>query len=614
MKRNSRQSSKHAPNLRYEGLESRQLLAGLFQGTPGDDIVKIDYVDDNTIDITINEVVHENVDATDLVRINLGVGNDRVTLDDRVDVPLSIALSEIIEVVGSRDNDIKIGFKPSDTTDPDTTEGEATISLQPPGMVAGRINDLVTFIGAREIHGDSGNDRFTVRTDIGFDLKVYGGGGDDIFWFSEGDSSRYGVRYPVAFGGDGSDRFVFRNETQASAYGEEGYDTLDYSQLGKNAYVDLHSGEKIIGATGQSNLVRQTGSNEYRRSDWFVNGDFAQVKNVTAGTETELYGFSRFHASSSRHSHDRLWLMKTASDVEFGSFDWAQVSSDLEAINGNLDAIQHDVNFVTAVVGVDPTGSEIYFSSGSDKNDRLFAVSGGGYQFPVPTPLTLIVSNATGEGSTAEIRSQEITGLSAAGTIWFANTRDLTVVVHGSLIADDVFVVHENNADLSIYTHGGDDMVMVGGTVKEGGRMVGIQNEVFIGTGVGEDRVIFNDQLDDNRESTLRKYRLAEGVLYGSDVPNAEFATVRFSGSTEVVRVNAATDRGNQFTLTPSQMNRFVLHTPDNEDGELVQLDSLTIENINLDLGVLDEVFGSGSWRFPGRQSIFFDGIFFARV
>lgn len=607
MKRNSRQSSKQASNLRYEGLESRQLLAGLFQGTPGDDIVKIDYVDDNTIDITINDTVHENVDATDLVRINLGVGNDKVTLDDRVDVPLSIALTEIIEVVGSRDNDIKIGFKPSDTTDSDTT-----IRLQPPGMVAGRINDLVTFIGAREIHGDSGNDRFTVRADLGFDLKVYGGEGDDIFWFSEGDSSRFSIRYPVAFGGDGNDRFVFRNETQASAYGEEGYDTLDYSQLGKSAVVNLNSGELIVGATGQSNLVRQTGPHEYRRSDWFVNGDYAQVKNVTTGTQTELIGFSRFHASSSHHSHDRLWLMETVSNVEFGSFDWAQVSSDLEAIKGNLDTIQHDVSFVTAVV--DPKGPEIYFSSGSDENDRLFAVSGGGYQFPNPTPLTVVISNATGEASTAEIRSQEITGFSAAGTIWFANTRDLTVVVHGSLIADDVFVIHENNADLSIYTHGGDDMVMVGGTVKDGGRMVGIQNEVFIGTGVGEDRVIFNDQLDDSRESTLREYRLAEGILYGSDVANAEFSTVRFSGSTEVVRVNASTDRRNQFILTPSQMNRFVLHTPDNEDVELIQLDSLTIENIDLDLGVLDEVFGSGSWRFPGRQSIFFDGIFFASV
>lgn len=608
MKRIIRRSRNPFSACRYEELESRQLLAGLFQGTPGADIVKIDYVDGNTINITINDTVHDNVDATDLVRINLGAGNDHVTLDDRVDVPLSIALAEVIEVVGTRDNDIKIGFKPTNNgVDGPQLLTLASPSLPPPGMIAGRINNHVTFIGhLTEIRTDAGNDVFTVRTDFPFDIDLHGEEGDDVFRFSENyDGNGFFVSHPKAFGDAGNDRMVFRNETRATGIGGLGYDTLDYSQLDGAVLASIDTNERIIGAKGQNNSISQSSANEYRRSDWFVKGAYAQVDNLTDGTSVELYHFNRFNASNGLHSHDRVWVMETASDLLLGNFDWAQVSSEMDTMKGSLETIQHDVRFAggSYVNYQLPNGG--FYDYGED--------SSLGFIIPI-NEMTLVVSNAAGEATTATLDGDSIVGMNGSGAIYLGGASQHEVTIHGSTTGDDIFVIEANLADLSIYTHGGDDLVMVGGTVKDGGNLGAIRNDVFIGTGLGLDRVIINDQLKLSFEENFRGYQLAEGILQertddlvDSQDREPRFANIRFSGSTEIVRINGSDETVNRFEVTPSRMNRFVLDSPD-KDG-FSKFDQLTMNGVDVDLGVIDNIFGSGSWRFPGLQGVFFDGI-----
>lgn len=56
--------------LNYQSLEPRQLLAQLFMGTAGNDNAHVTYVDANHVNVLINDVLHENVDSTNGIRIN----------------------------------------------------------------------------------------------------------------------------------------------------------------------------------------------------------------------------------------------------------------------------------------------------------------------------------------------------------------------------------------------------------------------------------------------------------------------------------------------------------------------------------------------------------------
>ena len=56
----------------YQAFEPRNLLATVLTGTSGVDTASVTYVDDTHVDVTINDQVHQNVDITDGLRINLG--------------------------------------------------------------------------------------------------------------------------------------------------------------------------------------------------------------------------------------------------------------------------------------------------------------------------------------------------------------------------------------------------------------------------------------------------------------------------------------------------------------------------------------------------------------
>ena len=121
MKRRNRKANARQGN-GYDRLENRQLLATLFFGTNQVDVASIEYAGENRVDIRINDILHEDVDSSDGISINLGrqgfVDNgvfiagetpidDRISIDHRITDSIEIYNAEEITIDGG-DNEFHI--------------------------------------------------------------------------------------------------------------------------------------------------------------------------------------------------------------------------------------------------------------------------------------------------------------------------------------------------------------------------------------------------------------------------------------------------------------------------------------------------------------------------
>jgi len=59
-------------NFSFERLENRQVLTAVFLGTNQVDTASIEYAGEHLVNIQINDVLHENVDSSEGIRLNLG--------------------------------------------------------------------------------------------------------------------------------------------------------------------------------------------------------------------------------------------------------------------------------------------------------------------------------------------------------------------------------------------------------------------------------------------------------------------------------------------------------------------------------------------------------------
>ncbi|TCR63686.1 hypothetical protein [Bosea sp. BK604] len=180
----------------------------------------------------------------------------------------------------------------------DMGDGNDRVTLEADGEVAGAIllgagNDTLTAVsGDIEIDGGAGND--TITSGEGDDI-VFGGAGDDVLDGGEGDDIlsgddgddvlKGGVGDDALIGGIGND-VLFGGEGDDDLIGGEGVDTVDYSDAAAAIVVDLAANAAegdTIGSdtlTGIENVVGGAGN------DLITGDDLANVIDGGAGNDT----------------------------------------------------------------------------------------------------------------------------------------------------------------------------------------------------------------------------------------------------------------------------------------------------------------------------------------
>ena len=685
--RHSRSRSRQKRSgINYQSLEARKMLATVFYGTSGDDTAHVAYVDDTHVTVTINDTVHENVDITDGLRINLGgealrteattpsspsgeinltfiQGEDTVHIDHRIVGDVGIYGAEVVEVDGG-DNDIFISYVPNPVEPVDPSD-PVTITLNSSlGKTIGVLNGNLKLGGFQSITTGDGQDTFNINTDSDYSLSVNSGDGDDLFRIIANKPSGQG---PISFNGSslrlsgeaGNDRFQFRGEADAPRFfGGEGYDVVDYSRStldGVSVNVAIALGlpstvfafqasagfggfEKVIGAEGKLNSLDAT-TGDYSTLNWFVNGRRSRVLDPSTGESIVFENFIEFNGNRQGTGTragtgiDRFWVLRTAADISILEADEIQISSTIDALEGNLDSIQHNVSIAN-----DPTN--VLFSSLDSPtllNPIDFAppseVAGGEI-----APVHVTISDAQGDGAAARFgtagNNKFIAGLTDSGSIRFLDNLDMEVTVHGSISESDYLRIDSGWSNLNINTYGGNDSFFVG---SSDGGLSGIDN-VRISAGAGTDRLYADDQfIESDPQARLNSrprtnYILTENSLgrtaSGFPVATTEestFSEIAYDTGLEVVRVESPTKNTfnelSQFTVTPSATATFIavgalsLNNAGEVNGAVVSFqDVLRIQGPLAEVAKLQNGTErlSGSVAFAGQaRNVFFEDLNF---
>ena len=654
----------------YQSLEARKMLATVLYGTSGADTAHVAYVDDTHVDVTINDTVHENVDITDGLRINLGdadstilptpvspsgeinltfiQGQDTVHIDHRIVGDVGIYGVEIVEVDGG-DNEIFIGFKP-DAVETAGNDSEFTISS--PGTTIGNLNGNIKLGGLHTLTTGDGQDTFNINTDWDYRFTARSGDGDDLFRINANQPSGQG---PISFNGPslslsgeaGDDRVQFRGEADAPrVFGGDGNDVVDYSRstldgvsvniasaLGLPSTVFAFQAsagfggfERVIGAEGKLNSLDAT-TGDYSTLNWFVNGSRSRVLDPTTGRTVVFENFTEFNGNyqgtgaNAGTGIDRFWVLRTAADIRIAGADELQISSTIDALEGNLDSIQHNVSIT------DNPSSGLFGSINSPPLLSPIDFSPLSITVEETAPLQVTISDAQGDGAVARFgtagNNKFIAGLTHSGAIRFLDGLDAAVTVHGSVSESDFLRIDSGWSDLSINTHGGDDSFFVGST--DAG-LTGIDN-VKIAAGAGTDRLYADDQVVESPQFvsvdfTRTDYRLTENSLIRTaqrSLPTiSSRSEIAFDTDLEVVRVASSQDRFNVFTVTPSVTTTFFASGSDSTDpiGSIVSRRSDVLRVQGPLAGVAQLRNGmeprTGSVAFAGQaQSVYFEDLVF---
>ena len=619
-----------ANTFEYNELERRQLLAVIISGTAGNDNVAVTYVGTNIVNVTVNEVVLENLDISSGLRFNLkGGANDRIVVDHRIEANIQVVNTEELVLDGGN-NQWQVGFIP----DRPPAEGVYLDSNAVfPGVIAGRVNNNITFAGTSILRSGNGIDTFTVNTDWSYYLSIYGGDGNDLFRISKAPTNDVILFYGVmAYGEGGHDTFVYRSFAGAKPNGGVGIDTLDYHQTSYDAAVTIndivggqweHGIDKIIGAENRLNaIVSRSLSGQSYKLDWIINGATTSLKESSTGASLELTNFSQFYADPA--GIDRFFLKQTFAETKIYDADWVQISSDTNPDQGNLDLIDHDV--------------VIARSAGSTNNRQLDVVqltTGGALTIEpfdandrdgIVNPQ-VIISDATGNGAFAMFGPDKtIIGLTA-GKIRFVNELETApgieppaylpnIKVFGSNSFADTFVIKNIWSPTQIHSSGGDDIFMLGSTnLDANGNLSGIRNEISLFAGAGTDRLFANDQSYDERpvsyEITGESIRDVAYAPVTSAMPPfipvyyQRHADIRIEGSLEVARVNGPTNKASEFIVSPSVSTKFLVDS-------VLQTNLPDILSVSgfADVRTLYQQNGAGAWSFENQaQPVYFYGI-----
>ena len=661
----------------YQSLEDRKMLATVLLGTSGTDIAHVAYVDDTHVDVTINDTVHENIDISDGLRINLGgealrteattpsspsgeinltfiQGEDTIHIDHRIVGDVGIYGAEVVEVDGG-DNELFIRFVPNPV---EQVENNSEFTIRSPGTTIGNLNGNIKLGGFHSITTGDGQDTFNINTDSDYSLSVNSGDGDDLFRIIANKPSGQG---PISFNGSslrllgeaGDDRFQFRGEADAPRFfGGEGYDVVDYSRstldgvsvnvapaLGLPSTVFAFQAsagfggfEKVIGAEGKLNSLDAT-TGDYSTLNWFVNGRRSRVLDPSTGESIVFENFVEFKGNQQAtlvgpgKGIDRFWVLRTVADISIVEADEIRISSTIDPLEGNLDSIQHNISIA------DEPPVVIF---GSSRNPNALV--------PITLtspPVQITISDAQGDGTAARFgtagNNKFIAGLTDSGSIRFLDNLDMEVTVHGSISESDYLRIDSGWSNLNINTYGGNDSFFVG---SSDGGLSGIDN-VKISAGAGTDRLYADDQfIESDPQARLNSrprtnYILTENSLgrtaSGFPVATTEestFSEIAYDTGLEVVRVESPTKNTfnelSQFTVTPSATTTFIAvgALSLNNAGE-VNSAVVSFQDVLRIQGPLAEVAQlqngterlSGSVAFAGQaQNVFFEDLNFEDV
>jgi len=467
----------------YDNLENRQMLtslvvAPLFTGTSQADQVEVRYVDDNTVDIQINDTLHEGVRSTNGIRINLGNSNfnpsndvltngDNITIDQRITTAIFVSGTEGITILGDEDNLVQTSFRA-------TSASEMIIDLtvlpafnQTPDDVIGNINGNIAFIGATEIQTGGGDDVFNLSNNgrissFSSELQVNAGAGDDLVRFT---GQQRHVPHPLfqisshqvimANGESGNDRFVYRDLGGGGAVGGEGVDIVD-RQFSTNldgdtvnrdtvqtSRVSVAAGiERYIVSADIDTSATLVGGDNSQRFEWDVDGGRTVLTDVLSGTSIELLNYNQFVGAVG--ATDTFYISSTADNLKIINADFVWITSSRDATQGDLGGIEHEISFENTAL--DFTGASFLASS-------IIAPSVGG------VAPTVFISDAAGDGLNATLGpDQTISGIGGGLLKFVGAVEELTVF--GSTEGNDSIIVEETWAPTTIYTRGGDDTFM----------------------------------------------------------------------------------------------------------------------------------------------------------
>ena len=612
----------------YQAFESRNLLATVLTGTGGSDVASVTYVDDTHVDVMINDQVHSNVDITEGLRINLGdqseistfnqtvvisPGGDTITIDPRITGDVGIYNAERI-IVDQGDNVFNLRFNPSDiaaATLPGTT------NFLVDGTTVGLLNGNIKLGGFSKIQTGDGNDTFNINQNWEYDLTVEAGGGNDVFRFLSTQGVANGVRHnadgttedlvdldprnpistptPVVVSTDfdlngnttenaesevnrpverlsitigvgstfrgqaGNDRFVFRGIVSDSIDGGEGFDEIDYtlSQAGDLSFSNFaissfrsrFIAERVIGSLGSVNSV--TGSVSGLQN-WFINGSRSRLVDLNSGQSIVFENFTNF--TGSQFGTNRFYVLRTAADIRITGASWVQFSSELDPLQGNLNLIQHDV----AVVDSRPS-----FNDG-DLRPLSIEVGEPATSVFLP-PIEVVISDATGNGITANFGTERTFFRANGPVIDLAAATNSNIEFHGSLTGGDNVGVENDWQNINIQTHGGDDTIALGFREQE----VNNLRAVEISGGDGNDRINIESQsLPAAIEALISRVELpTRYALQDSGISIIQNGTVISLGQTtllgfseiEEIRFRGLLNTRNTLTVTPSAQTKFIV-------------------------------------------------------
>lgn len=580
----------------YENLESRNLLATMVFGTPGDDLITVTYVDETTVDIQNNDTTMPGVDITDGLLINLlGGSGDKTIVDHRITGDVTVVHSEQIELTGG-DNDLQI----SGMQDPSNSLSN---------VVVGSANGNVRFAWLDEIQTGNGMDVFTVNSELDYDLEIFGGEGDDTFRFMspplESETALsdgyFQVLKVTGNGQGGNDRFNFFGGVDDQAIGGDGFDTVDYrnSNYVRNVFMSqLADGgfqnERVFANPELENTATflLQGDIDYDLN-WYVVGDWMVVQQIETGVTIEMMSFTDFKADTSTNVQDSVYILSTGRDIGIHDFERIAIGSTIAPEFATLETIKHNL-------GVHRTTR--FYHTGDSEAQLVAPAAVLGTDTP-----EISINNKAGDGSIIWANLDGSLQGIGQGSLHFGQVEfdeffesfQPQIKINGSDIASDTFVINRAWTPIEILGNGGDDTIMIGGVNGQDGSLDEIRDFILATGGEGTDRIYFNDQ---NNEEQSTHYIISDELVKDH---LDRFKDITLLDRVEVVRVNGSNTLKNTFTVTPSNETKLVV----DGSGIAATSDSLRIRTPGEDSGV-SEIDGTGSWFFgDDRQNVFFYGI-----
>ena len=347
-------------------------LNGIVEGTPGDDLIDIDYTGDPEGDrIDNNDSLFPEVGTND-DSVRAGAGNDTVLAGEGNDTVDGGAGDDSLDggigddsLIGGDGSDTAIGGEGNDYID---VSGNDPALDNPPFVIPGVIEPDAFPNDDRDfVEGGAGNDTIITGDDRD---TIYGGDGDD--------SIRPGIDDDLVYGGGGND-FIDDIQGADSIYGGDGNDTI---LAGTDTFSD-YVGDDPKNAPGESDPNQEDGRDFVdggAGDDLIYTGDDRDTIYGGTGNDTINAGIDDDYVEGGEgddsiigsHGSDTI-LGGAGNDIIYGGFGPEPIPGFAGEVPDASDPVpENDRDFIEGGAGNDT----IY---GEDDNDTLIGGAGNDY-------------------------------------------------------------------------------------------------------------------------------------------------------------------------------------------------------------------------------------------